>query len=277
MVTGASDASAASQAGGVAQGEVGAAQGGASAAGAGAGSALVAAPRGSAPSFEPSAEVLQDMDTCQKAAAWAGIPGSAEDPATVLASRFAVLGVTGSVHPRIIANLAEEDYEAALGDWQINGAKPFPAHWSYGGLFGKACRWACGVDKTQSELDKAAADRAIQLAREDAQDHAFKMRELEVRLAEAKKREASAVEASGAPPPRRIKLATMVDQANDFEAEILDAAAVDRAYARFRKKMGGQPDTLSEPTLAQLSCLHDVFQSAGSPYVDFAIWGPNGE
>jgi hypothetical protein len=81
-----------------------------------------------------------------------------------------------------------------------------------------------------------------------------------------------------APVPlvKKVRLATVADQANDLEVAELSADEVAKAYANFENITGGPPAQDEELTLEQLSVLHALLAGAGPPYVDFAVWGPFG-
>jgi hypothetical protein len=131
-------------------------------------------------------------------------------------------------------------------------------------MFGKAARIASGMDERLEVIRKRKSD------------------ELQLELARA----TAAPSGSGAtlavpgaapaPAVKRVKLATVADQANDLEVPELGQAEVVAAYARFEATTGGPPSSSEELTTDQLTSLHALLQGTGPPYVDFAVWGPFG-
>ena len=74
---------------------------------------------------------------------------------------------------------------------------------------------------------------------------------------------------------RRVKLSSVINQSDDPEVDILDDAAIQQAYANYRKRIGALPPADQELSSEQLSSLHSLFASGRAPYCDMAVWGPH--
>ena len=85
------------------------------------------------------------------------------------------------------------------------------------------------------------------------------------------------VSSSSGTVERKLKLSTVVDQADDSEFTIVSDQLKAKWYQRYLDVMGGPPEEDCEPTLEQLSALHrKVFVLQDPPYTDFGVFGPYG-
>ena len=90
---------------------------------------------------------------------------------------------------------------------------------------------------------------------------------------------AAAQSAPLAPPAqtRKIKLASMIDQADDTEIPAAETSAIHLWFQEYVMIMGAPPQEEEEPTAEQLQALnHRVHVLKSTPYVDHAVWGPFG-
>ena len=71
-------------------------------------------------------------------------------------------------------------------------------------------------------------------------------------------------------------MSTIVDQASDLEAQLMQQTDVDRAYRVYRDRLGDYPRPEEDITPEQLAGLKALFATGAPPYVDFAVWGPFG-
>eukprot|EP00971_Amphidinium_carterae_P163489 3241906-Amphidinium_carterae.2 len=81
---------------------------------------------------------------------WAGLPGKGVDlPRDAL---YALLGVTGHMHPRDTAIMTHADLNAYTSTWQVAGTDPTPGQWSQGGLWLGCAAWPVVVYQMQVPL-----------------------------------------------------------------------------------------------------------------------------
>eukprot|EP00439_Symbiodinium_sp_Y106_P066340 s1806_g10.t2 len=78
----------------------------------------------------------------------------------------------------------------------------------------------------------------------------------------------------GGPGKRRLKMASVINQGDDNEAELMDSAAITAAYAEYKSKTGAFPSEDEELSIEQLSGLKALFEASRPPYCDFAVFGP---
>ena len=217
---------------------------------------------------EPTFEELKTFATVEHVADWAELshrPADGDAPSSPRGTLFAKLGITAANKPRIVAAVPMESYEKIVASWQVAGSEPNAALLASAGMFGAACRLAAGVTKPKAEVAKEMADY-----------NARKLTEMEIqaRLAEAAAPNATVSDPSLA--NRKVKMCTVVDQANDSEVHKLSKSAVDACYARYKVIYGDVPCPEEDVTQDQLAALSDLFKSDNVPYVDLAIWGPFG-
>jgi len=222
------------------------------------------------PEVEPTNDELLDMVTLGKACDWAELPhreaspGSDVAPPSPRGSLLSLLGAKESMHPRVIGGIQPDEFKDYVKEWKVGGVTPSPVLRSCAGLLGTACRLACGVQKRRADIVTEA---------HDYKEKQLKELELQTLLAQAQGPGSAAHHPAGS---KRIKLATIVDQQNDAEADELSEMDVAAAYQRYRTSQGADPrpeEDLTKDQLAGLSCL---YKSGSPPYVDLAVWGPYG-
>ena len=80
----------------------------------------------------------------------------------------------------------------------------------------------------------------------------------------------------GSPSPRKLKLSAIVDQTLDAEVLPLEQTEVTRMYESYQQKYGAAPSPDAEPTSDQLAAVRQLVSSGASPYIDMAVYGPQG-
>lgn len=75
---------------------------------------------------------------------------------------------------------------------------------------------------------------------------------------------------------RKLKMSAVVDQTLDAEVQPLTTDVVHNMYEAYKAKYGDVPSPEAEPTTDQLSAVSQLLGSKATPYVDFAVYGPNG-
>ena len=195
--------------------------------------------------LDPTETEIQGFRNVGHVATWCGLSGTATDKTTARGSLFSLLGLDGSEHPRIVGISSEDDYKAMLNQWQLGdppAIAPTFAQRCQGGLFGRTCRLIAGT--TQTIPAQAATNAAI----------------------------AAPTSSSG---KRKIKMATVINQADDNEVDVLDGAKLSTMHGQYKRKVGAFPPPDEELSVEQVTTLHDLFQLGRPPYTDFAIWGPH--
>ena len=215
--------------------------------------------------MEPTEAEAAAFATLDDVAQWAGLahrPDGGADIDSPRGTLFTLLGVQAAAHPRVLGAITEPNLDTILATWQVSGAAPSPGVRSQGGLVGRACRIVCGAQQRIEVIRKQDADK-LQLA-----------------LLQASAGSGGGATAAGSvlgqSPNKKVKVATVADQANDLEVQEMSQADVQAAYARYQSITGGPPAAHEELTLDQLSALHALFSGSSAPYVDFSVWGPFG-
>eukprot|EP00971_Amphidinium_carterae_P332818 6467167-Amphidinium_carterae.1 len=95
---------------------------------------------------------------------------------------------------------------------------------------------------------------------------------------QAKSSGTSGTEAGSAPAQisRKRKVSHILDQASDVEIVVMSEDAIRKLFEQYSRTMGGKPQAREEPSADQLSALAHVLGRDEVPFVDFAIWGPDG-
>ena len=75
---------------------------------------------------------------------------------------------------------------------------------------------------------------------------------------------------------KKIKLSSILDPTAEAEVAPLDASTVRQVFRDYEVLHGAPPREDAEPTIDQLSAVHQVVSAGFAPYVDFAIFGPHG-
>ena len=208
---------------------------------------------------EPNPEEVQTFTDVGSVADWVGIPGP--QASSVRASLFALFGLQGATHFRVLAAIPKEDFDRQLSEWRVLSASteggqsgaPSLAQLAQAGLWGRAARIAGGTQRRIQEVN----ENADLLLRQSGVS--------------------SAPDASVSPQSvRKVKLTHVIDQSSDVEADTLTQQAIDSAYARYDQLLGGEPPPDHEPSYDQLAGLfHTVNVMKLPPYVDFAVFGPH--
>ena len=216
-------------------------------------------------SIEPTLDEASSFSAVRDVANWASVgrivatdgdtTSAEQDPVRI--SLLALFGLQEDDHIRVLAGIPEPDFLGALREWVIpnEGASRAPtyAERSQAGNMGRAARIAAGTQRRLSEI------------RENA--------DLQLRIQTTQNTSTSPHVQSGT---QRVKLSHVVDQTSDLEVEALSAKAIADAYQRYDERLGGEPSTDTEPSVDQLTGVHNlVFVQDLPPFVDFAIFGPH--
>lgn len=171
---------------------------------------------------------------------WIGLSDNDEHENKPRASLLTLLGASESMHPRILAILTAEQFDACIAQWTIGGQPPMPAQRGQAGLLGRVCRLICGratdVPPTPPQLTPLPASPATE---------------------------------------RRIKAAQVINQMDDGDVSVLDPAKLKLAKSRYRTRIGHIPPPEFVASAEQLSA-PDALGKSGAPLcVDLAVWGSN--
>ena len=137
---------------------------------------------------------------------------------------------------------AGSGFDALINQWRLGdppSAEPTFTQRCQGGLFGRTCRKVAGTLPAFTPALRAATTPSAS--------------------------------SSG---KRKVKMATVINQADDNEVDILDGTKLAAMYAQYKTKVGAFPPPDEELSVEQVTSLHEVFQTSQPPYTDFAIWGP---
>ena len=210
---------------------------------------------------EPTDEELRSIINADTAADWADLPQEGTDGGESPRGSFlSILGATGGIRPRTIAAIPSVEYDEAISSWRIGGAVPTAILRASAGLLGMACRLSAGT----------VVRREIHLAAQAEESNAaLKQLELRAQLA-------LSAAGAGTVVTRKVKLSTIVDQANDQEIDLMLEPEVAQAYKVYRDKLGDTPRPEEDVTPEQLAGLKALYKSGQPPYVDLAVWGPFG-
>ena len=77
-------------------------------------------------------------------------------------------------------------------------------------------------------------------------------------------------------PTRKIKLSVVIDPTLDSEVVQLEQTAVSAMYAKYKSRFGDHPSPEVEPSIDQLSALAQLLKANATPYADMSLWGPHG-
>eukprot|EP00434_Breviolum_minutum_P038994 symbB.v1.2.034605.t1/scaffold4499.1/size38882/7 len=81
---------------------------------------------------------------------------------------------------------------------------------------------------------------------------------------------------AGTGTSRKPKMSAIVDQTLNAEVQPLEHAEVTNMYQSYQAKYGAAPSPESEPTADQLAAVRQLVSSGSSPYIDMAVYGPQG-
>ena len=82
--------------------------------------------------------------------------------------------------------------------------------------------------------------------------------------------------ATDRPGDPKLKLSVVLDPTLETELRRLPTSTVRAMFSNYKKTRGGNPSEDIEPTLEQLSAVHQVLTADLLPYADFALLGPHG-
>ena len=205
---------------------------------------------------EPTEQELSTFTSLDVVADWAGIPHRVKEgddgSTSPRGTFFALLGASGSTHPRNVAAIPVQDFAAALQEWKVGGSAPSPILRASVGLLGTAVRMATGVLRPRREQEALAKE------------------ELE------RNRKRALEESRTTSAEKKIKLATVVDQTNDSEVVALPEEEVESCYKHYSDRVGEVPLPEEDISVEQLAGLKALFKTGASPYVDLAVFGPFG-
>ena len=207
--------------------------------------------------MDPTAEQIPNFATIDDIVTWTELPGAIDEPNSPKARLYALLGTDGTQHPRAIGAMLATDFDALIAGWTYGdpASPPSPVCRVQAGLVGRVARIICGIDKTQDQerADKAASDAAA------------------AALALATTSVGVTTPASG----KKIKMATIINQANDDEIEPMPETRLKASFDHYKQVTGGFPPSQKECTIEQLSGLLALVDAKAAPYCDFNIWGPH--
>ena len=202
-------------------------------------------------SVDPTESELAGFNTVEDAATWAGL-GDTGTPSP-RASWFALFGLQPSDAPRIVAIIADADFDTLRASWKIQDRAPTPAQLGLVGLFRRACQFRANTILLMKEM---------------------RDKETEAMLA-----------ARATPPPSptthqnnigKIKMSLVINQMLDSEIPILDGTKLKDGYNNFKERLGANPAPDEECTAEQLSAYQSIVDAGAPPYVDMSVWGPYG-
>ena len=202
--------------------------------------------------MEPTEAELNTISTLEEAFNWAGV--SAE----VRASLSRELGNPGFI--RDIVFVPRPTWDTVVGRTRTTAAPP-------GGAAGPPQP----VELTPIDLARLEIFRRVCFRRIGATPDSPGM----IGAAPAAVAPAPAPLA-GSPSPRKLKLSAIVDQTLDAEVQALDQTEVSNMYQAYQAKYGASPSPESEPTADQLAAVRQLVSSGASPYIDMAVYGPQG-
>jgi hypothetical protein len=222
--------------------------------------------------IEPTKGEWEGLSTLTHLLAWARIGGEVNMPGSKSGTLLVALGADADVRIEDIASIDPDDFEDALASWLIGPPDT-----------------GAGVDIPQvspSAIDKGRARAlhkacrifvGLEYSKADTEEWAWQNSQREA-LAQAERTKAISQASTVAPQPvkmgRSVKVAEVADVTKAVEVPVLDAATITEAFAEYLRKMHIEPRPEIEPSVEQLSALHDILAN-GSCYVDLSIWGPH--
>ena len=78
-------------------------------------------------------------------------------------------------------------------------------------------------------------------------------------------------------PTKRVKLSSLVDSAAEAELVTLEGSEIRRLFGDYKRARGDYPHKDMEPSEDQLSAVAQLLKTGQAPYVDFALFGPQGK
>ena len=78
-------------------------------------------------------------------------------------------------------------------------------------------------------------------------------------------------------PTKRVKLSSLVDSAADAELVTLEGSEIRRLFGEYKRARGDYPHKDMEPSEDQLSAVSQLLNTGQAPFVDFALFGPQGK
>ena len=206
--------------------------------------------------MEPPADVLLGLNTVGMVMTWIGIDDINR------AAMHSIMGTTDASHPRTVAGIPIDAFDAAFLAMQLTVIPMLPreltlAERNHIGILRETCCLAAGTKKTSAAL------------RAEAETEAKKASDLAIAVAKRDPETALVPTIAS----KRVKLDTVINQHDTTEITMMPRSELDRCYAVFNKKFG-DGDVNSEPvvprpdeeaTAEQLSSLKAVVESGEPP------------
>ena len=196
--------------------------------------------------------------------------GTTDDKTTPRGAIYALLGVNDTTPPRVLGMETENDFDGEVNNCRLDpdGTPTRPPMAARGAmkLLGKICRVMAGTEPHPHALPTPTAappQPATQMA---------------AAVATAANPQAIAPGQQAIGINNIIHLNLITQQSDDSTTLRMDDTTFLQCLARWKKVFGthGKPKPSAEPTYDQLSCLKALLDNGRVPYVDFAIFGPDG-
>lgn len=212
--------------------------------------------------MDPTPAELQQMNMLSDVADWVKLPGAQLLPDTARGADYRTLGAEHDEHPRVIGAMSLADYETTLQGWKVGQRDPTPVEKTKVAMMGRVARILCGVQQSVAGAAEVARLAAEVVAQATAAQAALAQAQL----------------ASAAPQPkaRIAKMSQVAEQGNEEEAPLLPEQAMIDGHRRYHALFKTNPREDEEITLKQLSCIQFRLGHGPPPWVEFSVFGPNG-
>jgi hypothetical protein len=208
------------------------------------------------------------MATIKDILDWVRVAGDPTDASSPRGAFLAHMGCEEDEHPRNFGAISEADFQKFIDLFKLAGVSPTPVLGTKLGLAGRVARIIVGVQPTQQA--QIILDRELVEATERATA-------AQLALAQAQVAQSQAVTMAAQKPKARVaKMAQVAEQGNEEEAPLLPQQAMIDGIRRWYSIFKTQPREEVEITLEQLSCIQYRLQCGLPPWVEFAVFGPNG-
>jgi hypothetical protein len=186
---------------------------------------------------DPNPSELEEIRTLEDVWAWSGVDDG-------LSSAF--IAVVGDIHLiRELVLLSDADFDEALAQCSDGGLTIIQKTRFRSAR--RVARLKCGLPASEPVPTSVVQPVAI-----------------------------AAPDASQREPGRKLKIASVLDQACDAEIVRMDPARVRQLFDLYTHERGDPPHPDVEPTAEQISALQQILKDDGVPYTDFAVFGPHG-